>query len=251
MPFSGDIFYQLSKQGEEGSTPLVLVHGAGGDHMHWDSQIRKMVGVNVYALDLLGHGQSLGGGKQSVNQYCEEVANWQDRMGFEKVFIAGHSMGGAIAQTFALNYSEKLSALILISTGMKLPVNSELLKQLGDPKSIADAIKLTLKWSFMKDVDPELLLSAEKQLLSVKPGVIHGDYLACNQFDISENISELDLPILIICGESDRMTPVEYCKQLHSAIKGSKMVVIPGAGHMVILEKPEAVQDAIRNFLKQ
>jgi len=250
MNYSEEIYYSVSKKGEAGNFPLILVHGAGGDHLHWGSEIRRMAGLDVYALDLSGHGQSEGTGEQDVTAYCEEIAAFLDRMSLEKVFLAGHSMGGAIAQTFAVNYPERLAGLILVSTGSSLPVNPDLLAQLKDTESLPGAIKMVVKWSFMKGTDPEILESAEKQLLSNRVGVVYGDYFACSKYDLSSEVGNFDLPVLVICGKSDRMTPVEFSKEISSSVKGSKLVV-PDAGHMVITEKQTEVSKIVSDFIRK
>ena len=207
--------------------------------------------MDVYALDLSGHGQSGGAGEQAVAAYCEDIAAFLERMNLEKVYLAGHSMGGAIVQTFALNYPEKLAGLILVSTGSSLPVNLDLLAQLKNPESLPGAIEMVMKWSFMKGTDSEVLEPAEKQLLGNRAGVIYGDYFACSNFNLSSEIGNIDLPVLVICGESDRMTPLHFSNQIASTIKGSKLVVVPAAGHMVTLEKPAAVREIFSDFIRK
>jgi pimeloyl-ACP methyl ester carboxylesterase len=248
--YSEEIYYRASSKGKVESFPLLLIHGAGGDHLHWGSEIRCMDGLDVYTLDLPGHGQSSGEGFQDVRSYCDAIVEFLDRMKLDKVFIAGHSMGGAIAQTMAVNYPERLDGLILVSTGMTLPVNPDLLAQMKDPTGKADAIKLVVKWSFRKDADPEMLQMAEEQLLSTKQEVIYSDYLACSKFDLSTEMASIDLPTLIICGDVDKMTPLKISSQIQETVEGSKLVVVPNAGHMVIIEQPQVVSEQIGDFIK-
>jgi pimeloyl-ACP methyl ester carboxylesterase len=120
MPYvevGGDrIFYALHENRARGGVPLMLVHGAGENHLVWPAALRRMRDVPVYALDLSGHGKSSGSGRPSVAAYADFVAQLLDTLGVERAVIAGHSMGGAIAQQFGLAYPGKAAALILVAT---------------------------------------------------------------------------------------------------------------------------------------
>ncbi len=99
---------------------VVLLHGAGGTHLHWPYNLRRLNNYKIYAPDLPGHGKSAGLGMQSVGKYADAVAEWITSVGIKKAVIAGHSMGGAIAQTLAIEYPKLVSGLILVATGAKL-----------------------------------------------------------------------------------------------------------------------------------
>ena len=88
----------------------------------------------------------------------------------------------------------------------------------------------------------------EKQK-AIGPAVMLSDFLCCDKFDIMEKVHQIKLPTLIICGESDVMTPVKYASYLGAKIANSKVVIVPGAGHFVLAEKPEVVNKAIGDFL--
>jgi pimeloyl-ACP methyl ester carboxylesterase len=81
--------------------------------------------------------------------------------------------------------------------------------------------------------------------------VIEGDLRACDTFDLVEQIKAISLPTLVICGTDDLMTPPKYAEYLHEEINGSQLVLIPAAGHMVMLEKPDEVGRSIEAFLEQ
>ncbi|MCJ7569410.1 MAG: alpha/beta hydrolase, partial [Anaerolineales bacterium] len=81
------------------------------------------------------------------------------------------------------------------------------------------------------------------------PEVIHGDFTACNQFDICDHLPEIRVPSLILCGEQDRLTPLKYARHLNEQIPDSTLVLIEGAGHMVMLERPLEVAEVVEHFL--
>ena len=91
--------------------PLVLIHGAGGTHRHWPAELRRLPDRTVYALDLPGHGRSDGAGFSTVSAYREALFEFLEAEGLEKVVLAGHSMGGAVVQDFALHYGSRLAGM--------------------------------------------------------------------------------------------------------------------------------------------
>lgn len=249
MPTAGEIYYFSSKNGDK-RPALILIHGAGGMHLHWPYNLRRLNDFQVFAPDLPGHGKSEGLGKQSVERYADDLAIWMEHIGIQKAVIAGHSMGGAIAQTMATRYAEKVSALILIATGARLAVNPSLLEKLSIPSSTPSAIDLILKWSWSPGTKSKLIERAREQMLGMRSAVIYGDYLACSKFDLTGKLGKISVPTQVIVGDSDKMTPLDLNKQLTSGIKNSQLTVIPNGGHMVMLEKPDAVADAAFNFLQ-
>jgi pimeloyl-ACP methyl ester carboxylesterase len=95
--------------------PLVLVHGAGGTHLHWPPQLRRLRDTDVYGLDLPGHGHSRGQGQDSIAAYRELILAWAEALSLRRFVLVGHSMGGAIGQEFALHYADRLAGLVLVS----------------------------------------------------------------------------------------------------------------------------------------
>ena len=101
----------------------------------------------------------------------------------------------------------------------------------------------------MSTSDPNLLRLYTRRLREVNPQIIHDDFAACDAFDRRADVSHITLPTLILCGEADRMTPVKLSQFLHEQITGSQLVIVPGAGHMVMLEQPAAVAENVAAFL--
>jgi pimeloyl-ACP methyl ester carboxylesterase len=81
------------------------------------------------------------------------------------------------------------------------------------------------------------------------PDLVRGDLSACNEFDVMEKLGEIAVPTWIIVGEDDRLTPVKYSSFLSSRIEGSRLVRVPAAGHLVMMEKPEQFNRHLREFL--
>jgi pimeloyl-ACP methyl ester carboxylesterase len=227
--------------------PLVLVHGAGGNLMHWPGELRRLPGHTVYALDLPGHGKSGGAGRAEIGAYAEVVRGCAEALELVPFVLAGHSMGGAIAIEFALRYPARLAGLILVGTGAKLRVAPEILTGVLD--DYAGTAELLAQRAHGERADPNLLRLYTRRLREVNPQVIHDDFIACDAFDRRADVSRIVLPALILCGDADRMAPVKFSQHLHEQIAGSQLIVVPGAGHMVMLEQPAAVAASVAAFL--
>ena len=131
MPVSADLYYHFYEGSNEGQRPsVILIHGAGGNHLYWPSEIRRLPGYRVFALDLPGHGKSGGRGQQSISTYAEVVLEWLESVGIHSAVFVGHSMGGAIAMTLALDHPEHVLGLGLVSAGARLRVAPAFLERM-------------------------------------------------------------------------------------------------------------------------
>ncbi len=255
------LFYALVEGDPTHKRNLILVHGAGGDHTHWPAELRRLPGVNIYALDLPGHGRSGGQGRTSVTDYADSVHLFAQTLRLGRATVVGHSMGGAIAQTLALRQPSWLDRVVLIGTGARLRVHTLILEGLrlastgdlspGASKANFEATMDTIcQWAYGPSTNQQILRKGRQQLLGVDPTVIYGDYNACNNFDVMDQVTGIKLPTLIIVGSADQMTPPKYSQYLYDQISGSQLVEIKDGGHMMAIEKPSEVAQAVTRFLE-
>ena len=123
MPVAADIYYHYFEGSTEGAKPtVVLIHGAGGDHLHWHPNIRRLPDYRVFALDLPGHGKSGGRGQQSISAYAASILDWMEAMGLHSAVIVGHSMGSAVALKLVLDHPQHVLGLGLVGGGARLPL---------------------------------------------------------------------------------------------------------------------------------
>jgi pimeloyl-ACP methyl ester carboxylesterase len=209
-----------------------------------------MRGVEVYALDLPGHGESSGSSERTVEGYARSVLRWLDVEDIPKAVLAGHSMGGAITQTMALMAPNRTAGMVLVSTGARLRVHPNILQLSSDEQQFHEAAELVTAWSFSEGADERLRELGLERLKETKAQVANSDFHACNDFDIMGELGRIHIPTLVICGEEDLMTPPKFSRYLSEQIEGATLVLIPGAGHMVMLERPKVVAEEILRFMQ-
>jgi pimeloyl-ACP methyl ester carboxylesterase len=247
------LFYALVEGDPRVGPDLILVHGAGGNHTQWPAELRRLPRANVYALDLPGHGHSTGKARTRIDDYAGTVHLFAQTLGLKRASVAGHSMGGAIAQMLALSRPAWLEGIILIACGPRLEVDPTILDQLrpqdGSATDFSAAIKTICQQAYGPAATQQMIRRGCQQLLGQDQAVIYGDYIACGTFDTSAHLSAISVPVLIISGTADQITPSAHARQLRDQIPGAQLTEIKDAGHMVMVEKPGETADAVLRFL--
>jgi pimeloyl-ACP methyl ester carboxylesterase len=223
---------------------LVLIHGSGGCREVWHYQTEHFPKADAIALP----GHPYGVPCTSVDSYVEWLRGYVHDTGYIDVVLAGNSLGGAIAQLYALKYPEALQGLIIISSGARLRVSTMYLEMLEQAKSNRSIFEDFLH-KLYEFIDPELREVLQRRSLENGPAVLLNDMLCCDKFDILDRVHDIKLPTLVLCGRNDIMTPPKYTKYLASKIGGAKEIVVEGGTHMVLSEKPGLVNKAIEDFL--
>lgn len=248
MPTTANIFHFSFGAENVTRPPLIFIHGAGGTHLHWPPQVRRMPSQRILALDLPGHGKSGGIGSQNIADYARAVVDFLDAAKLNAAVFVGHSMGSAIALTLALDFPKRVLGLGLVGSGARLRVSPAILENTASEAMFPVAIKLINDAEFGSSASPRLKELAAARMAEIRPSVLHGDFLACNEFDVMPRLGEISVPTLILCGMDDILTPPRYAEYLRNNIPAARLITFPGAGHMVMLEQPEAVANALAEF---
>ena len=244
----GKIYYAQKDDVLSQKPPLIIIHGAGSNHLEWSADIRRLAGLRVIAPDLPGHGRSPLPGRDSIVAYAESIRQLMDALNIPKALIAGHSMGGAIAQTMGVHMRQYVAGLILIGTGGRLKVNPKILETVrDDPVAVAELID---GWQWKQEPDERMIRLSRQQFLSTDPQVIYGDYFACSQFNILDQLPNISAPTLVIGGDSDQMTPFRLSEELASQLPNAKLIKISDAGHKILLEYPRLAADHISRWIE-
>jgi len=234
---------------------IVFIHGAGFDHSVWVMQARYFArhGYQVIAPDLPAHGRSAGTALRSIEDMADWVAELWDAIGAGPGTVVGHSMGSLIAAVLATRHPQRVEKIALLGTSLPMPVGAALLEAAADDHHAA--FEMANTWShstagsFGAAQVPGLsnLVSGERWLERMAPGVYHADLSACNDFQGSIDVG--DKPVLIIAGSADRMTPVKAGLDVARHMPRARTVVLPGCGHAMMSEQPNAVLDALAEFV--
>ena len=241
---------------------IVFVHGAGHDHSVWNLPARYFAhhGMNALAPDLPGHGRSAGAPLESIDAIAEWLFQWIEASCDGPVSLVGHSMGSLIALRFAATYPSRCARLALLGSIAPMPVAPALLAATQNARDKAHAMINQFSFAPANQLGasplPGISLTGVNRRLMerAEAGVLHADMAACNAYASGlEDAARVRCPTTLICGECDQMTPRKAAAPLQAALAkvqgGAHVIVLPGAGHAMMSEAPDALLDALRRTM--
>jgi pimeloyl-ACP methyl ester carboxylesterase len=235
---------------------IVLLHGAGFDHSSWALHSRWFAhhGYGVLAPDLPGHGRSSGAPLPTIADMADWTADLIDAAGAAKARLVGHSMGSLIALETAARHRAKVSALSLIGAAATMTVGPDLLKAAeANDRSAIDMVSiwgLGFQAELGGSLAPGLWMhsGAQRVLEQCRPGVLFNDLRACNNYQNAlAAAAEITVPTTFVLGERDMMTPAKAGKMLAAALPNARTIMLRGAGHMMMAERPDELLAALQN----
>lgn len=256
-----ELYYEIHGAGQ----PLVLISGLGYPLWQWHKMVPFLAEhFQVITFDNRGVGQSdKPAGPYTAQMLAADTAGLLDALGIEKAIIAGHSMGGFVAQAMALDFPQKVAKLILCSTNFggphHVPVTPEAMKVLTDVTSDAlarfknglavstapdwseknpEMIEEWIQWRVANPIDPA----------PYQAQMAIGFGLMPEAAAFENKLPRLNIPTLILFGAHDKVVPPENASLLAEKISGSKVVILPNAGHFFPIEVAEAASRTITDF---
>jgi pimeloyl-ACP methyl ester carboxylesterase len=234
---------------------IVFLHGAGFDHTTWALHSRWFAhhGYGVLAPDLPGHGRSSGAALPTIADMSDWTAALLDAAGHARARLVGHSMGSLIAIETAARHPARVSGLSLIGTAATMTVGPDLLK--AAEANNHDAVDMVSIWGLGYQAElggslaPGLWMhsGAQRVLENCRPGVLFNDLSACNAYQNALTAAAgITVPTTLILGERDMMTPAKAGRALAAALPNARTVVLPGAGHMMMVERPDELLAALQ-----
>jgi pimeloyl-ACP methyl ester carboxylesterase len=163
------------------------------------------------------------------------------------MILAGHSLGGAVVQDYYFKYPYDVSALILIGTGGRLRVNPSILNMVKN--DYQEYLKSLPAGAFYSKTPREVINGYIDETSKIPPEVTFCDFRICDEFDTLKKTGTITIPCLVLCGNVDKLTPIKYSQFFKDKIENSKFKIIKKAGHMVMLERPKQVNNAIEIFI--
>jgi len=229
--------------------PVILIHDAGGDHLSWPPEVRRLPDYRVITLDLPGHGKTEGPGRQSIQDYTRDVVGFMDAVGIARAVVVGHAMGGAIALTLTVDSPDRVAGIGVISAGPSLPVPPAIIENAANPSTLPIALRILQEASFGPGTPENIRDSFARRLEGIRQTLLLGDLLACDRFSLVDRLGSIQTPVLIICGTEDKLTPVHFSRFLASHISHAALQTVEGASHMLVLEQPRQLAKLISVFL--
>jgi pimeloyl-ACP methyl ester carboxylesterase len=243
--------YRVVDRGDAG-TPLLCIHGSGGDGTLWRGQHALADERPVVALDLSGHGESddidAEPGYETLSAYAADAHAVARETGAG--VLVGASLGGAVALTLALDYDLDPEALVLAGTGAKLSVLSDLLSWLDDDFERAVDF-LHRPDALFYDPDEATVERSKALLKETGRAVTRRDFLTCHRFDVRERLGEIATPSLAVVGEYDRLTPRWYHEYLRDELPDCDLALVEAAAHLTMVERPAAFNEILEAFLAE
>jgi pimeloyl-ACP methyl ester carboxylesterase len=236
---------------------VVFVHGAGLDHTVWALLARWFAHRRCAGLapDLPGHGRSDSEPLASIEAMAGWIAALIEAAKAPRATIIGHSMGSLVALETAARYPAKVAAIGLIGAAAAMPVSRQLLDAAKSEDHAAIDMMSVWGHGFHAGLGGSLTPGvwmfggAERLLERARPGVLFRDLSACNDYrDGLACAAKVTAPAILVLGERDIMTPAKAGRQLAAALPDARVVVLKGAGHMLLSERPDEVLDAVRGL---
>ena len=251
------MFYEDCGQG----LPILFIHGYPLNHKIWQPQIDGLSDIaRIIAPDLRGHGESQATqGEYSMDLLADDCAALLDVIPIsQKIVLCGLSMGGYVSLAFLRKYASRLAGLILTATRAAADssdAKENRLKSINKVKNegiepIITGMLPNLLSPHTLSSNPALVAQVREIMQSVSPQGYIGDLMGMkNRPDSTPLLPKIDIPTLLIFGDEDQIIPLEEAKSMHSLIPASQLAIIPGAAHLLQLEKPTEFNDIVRNFI--
>lgn len=228
---------------------VVFVHGACENSAFWNHQKVLSDRYRVIALDLPGHGRSeLMESEILVRNYSEIVSEFIAKTCPEQAVLVGHSMGGAIALLNVIEHHQNLRGAVIVSAGAKLGVLPSIRE--GLRARFEETVKSVVgPRQFSSKTNLDTIRFVTNEILKCDSSIAAADYEACNSFDVRQKLRSINLPILIIAGEEDKMAPVPWSMYLKENIPKAKIIVMQDASHLPMIERPSDFNRHLNEFL--
>lgn len=248
---------EYAEQGNFNGTPVIFLHGLSDSWHSFESVFSFLPAtIHAFAISQRGHGDSdrpLSG--YTPNDFAGDIAEFVKLHGLPSVFIVGHSMGGMIAQQFAINYPHLLKGLVIIDSDAWFKDNpgfpefyNEVLKMNGpmDKKFMDEFQKSTL----VNPIDPAFYNKLVAEGMKVPFNVFKSACTGMIEADLREDLKQIKAPVRIFWGDKDNFCFLSDQETLASNIADVKLVVYENTGHALHWEKPERFTNDLVQFIK-
>ncbi len=252
----------LQNSTAQSSATVIFIHAFPLNKEMWQTQLNQLQpNITGIAYDVRGFGGSSSGHRFfSIDLFARDLIAFIEARFFTNHVLCGISMGGYIALRALEIQPSMFSGIILVDTSAVADTNQTKLARFEIIEKLQKGAKETFVEEFLKKVlspetflnQPNVVSSLRKNILDVPVDTICATQLAlATRTDTTHILDHIHIPSLIIRGEEDMLMPKEHAELLHSGIRGSEFIQIPGSGHFPNLENPEAFNMAINHFMRR
>jgi 3-oxoadipate enol-lactonase len=245
----------------EGEGPwLTMSHSLACNLHMWDEEARRLSArYKVLRYDSRGHGQSAAPeAAYTLEMMADDLHGLLQALGIKSTHFVGLSMGGMIGQTYALKYPGMFRSLALCDTTSSYPAGVEgvwidrikTVQAQGMEPLVAPTLERWFTEPFRK-TRVDVVAKVAAMIRTTPPAGYIGCSNAIPKINLTARLAQIRCPALVIVGKDDPGTPVAMAEEIHRALPGSKLVVIPAAAHLSNLEQPEAFNQALGEFFDQ
>jgi pimeloyl-ACP methyl ester carboxylesterase len=241
------VFYEAPRAPRAGRGQIVLlVHGAFDHHALWCDILPALArGHTPIAVDLPGHGRTKGPALDHAEACCAFFEDLVETLDLPPFVFCGHSMGGSMAVDFALHHPGKVAGLIPIGSSPDWEIPDRFIEGWDtDPEAV---YRENLSYLFSKRAALDLIAAYDEQIRATPPAHCRADMRICASFAQAGRLGEVRAPTAVICGDEEFW--IGGSRALHEGIAGSSLEIVPGAGHALPLERPDALAAAMLRFL--
>lgn len=254
-----ELYYEDRGSGPE---TILFAHGLAFDHQMYESQVAAFMDeYRCICFDFRGQGNSeVTDGGYDMDTLAEDTASLVDALDLAPCHFVGLSMGGFVGLRLALRYPGMLRSLTLLNTSAEA--------EAAENKPRYRVLRFVARWFGLRPVlwrlmpiffgrdfldDPETVgerrVWRERLAANDYIGISRAAHGVIEREGVFERVRDIQVPTLIVAGDQDVATPPEHSRRMHDEIKGSKLVVLPGTGHMSVLEQPERLNEILEAFL--
>jgi pimeloyl-ACP methyl ester carboxylesterase len=247
------LYYQDSDKREDKTRGLsvVFVHGAGSSRRTWHMQTEAFEATHrVIAPDLSGHGESDAGPDEvKIEEFASELAALVEHLDLRDFVFVGHSMGGGVVMAYMLNdkYRKPL-ALTLVDTAPDLEL-SKLAPGLAI-ETVETQLYLFKGRKERGKNGPYDIIREEEDVKRQNPRIISRDLAAADKFNVTDRVTEIDVPVLVIVGEKDDIVTPQMAKQFEETLPRADIAVVKKSDHVPMLQNPEDFNALLKKFLE-
>ena len=245
-----------------GEGPVVLfLHGVGGGHESWAPQLDSFsLRFRAAAWDMPGYGESPPLAEMTFPALADSLGELLDQRGWDRVHLVGHSMGGMVAQEFAVAHQDRLASLTLSATSpafgspdgdFQKKFVADRLDPLDAGETMRDVASGLVDGFMGKDAEPGALDAAMRCMEKVPEATYRAAIRCLVTFEQRANLPHIRVPTLVLAGGEDRNAPAPMMEKMASKIPGARYVCLAGAGHLANMEQPRVFDAALMEFIDE